>query len=319
MRNTMRFFVLMLTVVVFMLGVAAVSAANLPQSEDDISAGAQLYDKWYARLSVNAPEGNHPLWERQTSNTRSGAETWRCAECHGWDYQGAAGAYGSGSHYTGFPSLFVLAGRLSEQEIIDHLNGKIDPLHDFSGLMDDNSLRQLAVFLKEGLVDDSQFIDPVSLKALGGNLDNGKSLYETVCAACHGVDGKTQALHSDALEQSLGDVASRDPYRFLHRSRFGVAGVVMPIGRDLGWSTDDSRDVLAYVQTLPTTTDKPVPAGAGADSEPAPQVGGPAPGIFGGIVTGLGVFFGMFGMSILFILGFVAFLGAIVFILSKRK
>jgi hypothetical protein len=36
-------------------------------------------------------------------------------------------------------------------------------------------------------------------------------------------------------------------------------------------------------------------------------------------MTGLGVFFGMFGMSILFILGFVAFLGAIVFILSKRK
>jgi thiosulfate dehydrogenase len=315
----MRFFVVVLAVLVLMLGVAAVSATTAHQAGDDVTAGAQLYDKWYARLNVSAPEGNHPLWERQTTNTRSGAETWRCAECHGWDYQGAAGAYGSGSHYTGFPSVFILAGRLSEQEIIDHLNGKIDPLHNFSSVMDDDSLRQLAVFLKEGLVDDSQFIDPISLKVLNANAANGKNRFETVCAACHGVDGKTLVLRSDVLDESLGDVANRDPYRFLHRSRFGVAGTVMPIGRELGWSTEDSRDVLAYVQTLPTTTAKAVPAGAGADSEPAPQVGGPAPGVFGGIMTGLGVFFGMFGMSILFILGFVAFLGAIVFILSKRK
>jgi hypothetical protein len=118
--------------------------------------------------------------------------------------------------------------------------------------------------------------------------------------------------------QSLGDVASRDPYRFLHRSRFGVAGVVMPIGRDLGWSTD-SHDVLAYVQTLPHAqrTDRPGWRRRRLRARPAGRR--PTPGVFGGIFTGLGVFFGMFGMSILFILGFVAFLGAIVFILSKRK
>jgi thiosulfate dehydrogenase len=315
----MRFFVVILAVFTFVLGVAAVSAAKLPQAGDDISAGAQLYDGWYASLGISAPKGNHPLWERQTTNTRSGPETWRCAECHGWDYKGATGAYGSGSHYTGFPSVFVLADRLSEQEIIDHLNGKIDPLHDFSAVMDENSLRQIAVFLKEGLVDDSEFIDPVSLKAIGGNLANGKKRFEATCATCHGTDGKTLVLKSEGIDEALGDVASRDPYRFLHRSRFGVAGVAMPIGRDLGWSLDDSHDVLAYVQTLPKRVQQFVPADAGAGSEPAPKLGGPAPTIFGGIFTGLGVFFGMFGMSILFILGFVAFLGAIVFILSKRK
>lgn len=319
MRTTMRFFVVILAVLIFVPGVAAVSASNLPQAGDDLSAGAQLYDNWYASLGVSAPAGNHPLWERQTSNTRSGPETWRCAECHGWDYKGASGAYGSGSHYTGFPSVFVLADRLSEQEIIDHLNGKIDPLHDFSGLMDETSLRQIAVFLKEGLLDDSQFIDPVSLKAIGGNTVNGEKRFEMVCATCHGADGKTLVLKSEGVAEALGDVASRDPYRFLHRSRFGVAGVAMPIGRDLGWSVDDSHDVLAYVQTLPKRAGQLVPPEAGAGSEPAPMVGGPAPGIFGGILTGLGVFFGMFGMSVLFILGFVAFLGAIVFILSKRK
>jgi hypothetical protein len=93
----------------------------------------------------------------------------------------------------------------------------------------------------------------------------------------------------------------------------------MPLGRDLGWSTEDSRDVLAYVQTLPLRESQAVQAGAGEGSDPAPQLGGPPSDIFGGIFTGLGVFFGMFGMSILFILGFVAFLGAIVFILRQRK
>ena len=318
MRTTMRFFVATLAVLALIAGLAAVTAKNLPQAGDDVTAGAQLYDKWFARLGVSAPEGDHPIWERQSSNTRSGPETWRCAECHGWDYQGAAGAYGTGSHYTGFPGVFVLAGRLSEEEIIGHLNGEIDPLHDFSGVMDDNSIRQLAVFLKEGLVDDSEFIDPVSLKALGGNVDNGKRLFETVCAACHGTDGQTLVIKSEGTDQGLGDVASRDPFRFLHRSRFGVAGVAMPIGRELGWSVEDSRDVLAYAQTLPQRGAQAVPAGVGEGSEPAPQVGGPT-NVFSGILTGLGVFFGMFGMSILFILGFVAFLGAVVFILRSRK
>jgi mono/diheme cytochrome c family protein/nitrate reductase cytochrome c-type subunit len=320
MRKSMRFFVATLSLLVLIAGLAAVNAGTLPQAGDDITAGAQLYDKWYARLGVEPPAGNHPIWERQTTNTRSGPETWRCAECHGWDYQGAAGAYGIGSsHYTGFPSVFVLADRLSEEEIIAHLNGELDPLHDFSNLMDETSLRQLTAFLKNGLIDDREFIDPVSLQAIGGNTSNGKNLYETVCAACHGVDGQTLALKSDGMDQSLGDVASRDPYRFLHRSRFGVAGVVMPIGRDLGWSTEDSRDVLAYVQTLPMRTGQPVPAGAGEGSEPAPQVGGPGTSVLDGILAGLGVFFGMFGLSILFGLGFIAFLGAVVFLLRKRK
>lgn len=320
MRNTMRFFVATLAVFALFLSVAAVTASSLPQAGDDVTAGAQLYDKWYAQLGVDAPPGNHPLWERQSTNTRSGPDTWRCAECHGWDYQGAAGAYRTGSsHYTGFPGVYVLAGRLSEQEIIDHLNGKLDPLHDFSGHMDEQSLRQLAAFLKNGLVDDSAFINPVSLKAIGGDTANGKRLYETVCAACHGTDGQTLVLRSEGIDEGLGDVANRDPYRFLHRSRFGVAGTVMPIGRDLDWSVADSHNVLAYVQTLPRRTEQAVPAGAGAGSEPAPQVGGPPSDIFGGIATGLGVFFGMFGMSLLFILGFVAFVGAIVFILRKQK
>src|SRR3989304_10438538 len=64
--------------------------------------GGQLYDEWWAVLGTEAPAADQPLWATQTTNTRSGGDTWRCKECHGWDYKGKDGAYGSGSHLTGF-------------------------------------------------------------------------------------------------------------------------------------------------------------------------------------------------------------------------
>ena len=47
-----------------------------------------------------APSGDHPMWARRPdaeANSRSGADTWRCKECHGWDYKGKDGAYAKGS------------------------------------------------------------------------------------------------------------------------------------------------------------------------------------------------------------------------------
>src|SRR3990170_2753794 len=76
------------------------------QEEGDPVRGGLLYDQWWAVLGQDAPEGDQPLWVTQDTNTRSGADTWRCKECHGWDYQGADGAYGSGSHFTDFPGVF---------------------------------------------------------------------------------------------------------------------------------------------------------------------------------------------------------------------
>ncbi len=65
-----------------------------------IQRGGQLYDHWIKAKGVETPAGDHPLWALQTTNTRRGTDTWRCKECHGWDYLGKEGAYGSGSHPT---------------------------------------------------------------------------------------------------------------------------------------------------------------------------------------------------------------------------
>ena len=40
---------------------------------------------------------------------RAGADTWRCKECHGWDYAGKDGAYGSGDHRTGIVGVLGTA------------------------------------------------------------------------------------------------------------------------------------------------------------------------------------------------------------------
>src|SRR5680860_1572250 len=98
-----------------------------------------------------------PVWARQDSNTRSGADTWRCKECHGWDYQGAEGAYGSGSsHFTGLPGVFGAQDE-SVADLLAKLTGMTDPDHDFS-VLSDADLADLVSFLQEGRLD----VSPVS-------------------------------------------------------------------------------------------------------------------------------------------------------------
>ena len=70
----------------------SVQAGTLPAADMDLVQGALLYDKWYAALGIQPPAGEHPLWLRQSTNTRSGPDTWRCVECHGWDYKGKDGS-----------------------------------------------------------------------------------------------------------------------------------------------------------------------------------------------------------------------------------
>jgi mono/diheme cytochrome c family protein len=287
-------------------GAGTVSARNFQAPVDDITSGAQLYDRWYAALDLSAPGGNMPIWERQSSNTRSGPDTWRCSECHGWDYKGSEGAYRSGSHATGFPNVMKLAAGMTNSEIVDHLKGSKDPSHDFSKYLDDSNLEKLAKFLKDGLQDDNATVDADTRKAIGGNIENGKKRYDESCSQCHGVDGKLIVFRVEGLNEYIGSVANRDPYRFLHRTRFGVAGIKeMPVGRELGWEAADSVDILVYAQSLPTGTETGQATNAGAGSQTSPRLGGPQGGVLGGILTGLGAVFGMLGISLLFLLGLV--------------
>lgn len=316
--RSIRSTVLVIIGALALLFASASLAADSTPPQSDIIRGAQLYDKWYAVLGVDPPPGNMPIWNRQTTNTRSGADTWRCSECHGWDYRGSQGEYRSGSHFTGFPDLWTLVQGLTVDDIVSHLKGNLDPAHDFSAYLDDTSLTQLADFLKFGIIDDSVYINPISLRVNNPDFPHGQQLYQSTCLTCHGEDGKKIVLRIEGIDEYLGSIANRDPWRFLHRTRFGVAGTDMPIGINLGWKPEDGRDVLAFAQTLPTgaeITGEPTPNPL---STPAPLMGGPARNLWTGILTSLGTLVGMGVGAAAFIVAFTLMALIVVTIFRRR-
>jgi thiosulfate dehydrogenase len=212
------------------------------------SRGGRLYDNWMNEAGVEVPALDQPLWASQTTNTRSGADTWRCKECHGWDYKGADGAYGSGSHFTGFPGVFGVASKTFD-EIAAVLSGSTNPDHDFSAMGDD-AIADLATFLQSGLVDLTSGIDAETKSAVEGDSAHGKELF-AACAACHGEDGRMLNFGSDEEPEYIGTLALDNPWEFLHKVRAGQPGTAMPATIDGGWSVDDLLDLLAFAQTLP--------------------------------------------------------------------
>jgi thiosulfate dehydrogenase len=225
-------------------------AQTLPTDPPAVSIGGRLYDKWWVEAEVDQPEGDQPLWASQDTNTRSGSGTWRCKECHGWDYMGAEGAYGSGSHFTGFAGVLGVQ-ELTTEELIAWLNGTQNTDHDFSAMGED-ALTYLATFLSRGLVDVSPYIDPDTRAAIGGNVANGEVLFASTCTACHGQDG-TMINFGDADDPTyVGTVADDNPWEFIHKTRAGQPGTAMPSAIAIGWSMQEIIDLLAFAQTLPS-------------------------------------------------------------------
>ena len=212
------------------------------------SVGGRLYDQWWKEAGVDEPSSDQPLWATQSTNTRSGTDTWRCKECHGWDYQGAAGAYGSGSHFTGFSGVFDVQSE-SFDTIVAFIDGSANSDHDFSA-MGDEAINNLAAFLKSSLVDVSPLIDPETKATIGGDTANGEELFAG-CAACHGDDGLLLNFGGDDDPEYVGTIAFDNPWEFLHKVRAGQPGTGMPAALDAGWSMDDLLDLLAFSQTLP--------------------------------------------------------------------
>ena len=223
---------------------------SVPELFGDTLRGGLLYDKWWKPLGLDAPEADHPLWATQTDNTRGGGDTWRCKECHGWDYKGADGAYSSGSHFTGFAGVIQMAGT-DPNEVLAAMQGATNPDHDFSAVMDEQALIDLALFISQEIVDYSQMVGD-DKAALGTDIATGNDLYQETCSECHGPDGL--AINFGKLVNDLdyvAGIANGNPWEFLHKARFGQPGTEMPSVIDSGWSLEEQSALLAYAQTLP--------------------------------------------------------------------
>lgn len=245
--------------IAFALGVIVMSACVAtpdpteasPIPRSNIALGGMMYDNWMKVIGVEVPEGEPPLWKTQTTNTRTGADAWRCKECHGWDYKGAEGAYGSGSHRTGFKGLMGAAS-MADEDLLAWLNGTKNPDHDFSPYIQEAQLKMLVTFLKKGMTDTAQYIN-IDKTINSGDAEHGKVLFTEVCEKCHGKDGKTFNFGDESAPEYLGTIATDNPWEFWHKVSFGQPGEeIMPSGLDSGWGPQDFADLLSFVQTLPS-------------------------------------------------------------------
>lgn len=223
--------------------------ATVPPLSPDYLGGGLLYDHWTAALGMDEPAGDHPLWKTQTTNTRTGKDTFRCKECHGWDYKGVDGVYAAGSHMTGFPGLMG-APAMSAEDLLAWMDGTKNPDHDFSVYFDDTQLAMVVDFLQKGLTDTSPFIN--ADKTVNGDAVHGKELFTNTCQACHNADGKAYNFGSDDEPEFVGTIAADNPWEFFHKISYGQPGTNMPSALKNTWSLQDIADVLAYAKTLPT-------------------------------------------------------------------
>jgi|GEM_PF-596398 len=238
-----------------------------PLADADLIRGGLLYDKWWVAAGTDEPEGTNPLYPTEENAMfndppRAGSQTWRCKECHGWDYLGVDGFYGPpSSHFTNIEGVLQVADLLfqsrnegdhSAEELFDIIKfGIVGQMSAYEGLMSDQDIWDLVKFLKEGLIDNRFIVDyssPDMNEVIEPFfLDIGEMLFNDICAGCHGMDGEgLEAFGTEGI--SLNDVALGNPVEFMHKIRMGQPGTFMPSMVDLGFDTDDAKDVLAWAQ-----------------------------------------------------------------------
>ena len=214
-----------------------------PSKSWKLAAGGRLYDKWWAVLDVDKPTTAHPAYP--SFGKQQNGNSWRCVECHGWDYLGKNGQSHSGDHYTGIRGVDRARGWALKR--IEALL-RSTPHNYTAEMIPDPQLNWLALFISRGQHDARRLIDAKTLKARG-NVEHGREIYQTVCASCHGYDGKVINFGTPAEPSYIGTEANHSPYALLHRIRNSPAGTAMAGLRV--FPMKDSVAVLAYAQTLP--------------------------------------------------------------------
>ena len=221
----------------------------------DAGRGGALYDRWWSVTGDDEPTEDHALWATRPdteSNTRTGADTWRCKECHGWDYKGVDGAYGSGSHTTGIAGIFGTT--MTAREVFDVIG--TDHGYSAAGLADAD-IWDLAKFVFEGQIDTDTIIDAdggfTGAAAAGETLFSAGIAGNPACMLCHGVDGLGTPPGADAAEfgDFVGLIANENPWEFQHKVRFGQPGTSMPSAITAGGTTQEVSDLGTHAQTLP--------------------------------------------------------------------
>lgn len=220
-------------------------APSNPSESWTLAAGGRIYDNWWIALDGDEPEGTNPAYPASAAKT--GSATWRCKECHGWDYRGADGVYSGGSHFTGITGLSGAQGRAVEDIMVTLRNEN----HPYTiDMISDDEMARVAAFVSRGQVDMTLVIDTETRKVNAGNVDHGRSIFQNICAACHGFDGRLLDWGDGDEHNYVGTEAVDVPDEVLHKILSAHPGVQMINLR--AFPFQDAIDVMAYAATLPT-------------------------------------------------------------------
>lgn len=211
--------------------------ATAAEEASAISRGARLYDKFWGENKAAKPTADHPAYPHKGGKYGKDA-SWRCKECHGWDYRGKDGAYATGGHATGIKGITGAAGK-DPAAIVAIIKGAPHGYGDAQ--MSEKDMNDLALFVSKGQADMTRYIDYAAKKAKGDTA-KGEAYFNTMCAGCHGVDGK-----KITTADPLGVV--QNPQEMLHKALNGQPGEAMPSLRAL--DPQISVDLVAYMMTLP--------------------------------------------------------------------
>ena len=208
-----------------------------------VSRGGQFYDNWMAATEADVPQTTHPAYPKE--GRQEGAITWRCKECHGWDYKGRDGTYGKGEHLTGIKGIRNWVGK-SPDKVMGIIR---DATHRYGeSMITVKAARKIALFVTRGQLEMDGFIDPTTGMA-HGDARRGARVYQAICAFCHGVDGRALNFGNGQVPEFIGTLAANNPWEFLHKVRNGEPGFPMVAMGTL--SISEQVDILAYSQTLP--------------------------------------------------------------------
>jgi len=244
-RHSRYFAAAVLGCLVLLPGMPAVFGdEDMPASEFwQTLRGGLLYDNWAKVMYQEPPKATHPAYP-ETGRKKGGA-TWRCKECHGWDYRGVDGAYGKGPHFTGIKGIRRMDGTPVDK-IVRIIR---DDTHRYSkDMLPDRAARHLALFVSRGQVDMPRYID-YATNVARGDKERGARFYQSICAVCHGFDGKRINFKTADNPEYIGTVAQQNPQETLHKTRNGQPGVPMVALGVL--DIQDIVDIVAYTQTLP--------------------------------------------------------------------
>lgn len=220
------------------IAIGLAGGAQAAEQDSVMSNGGRLYDKYFAENKTPKPTADHPAYPNKGG--QYGKDTsWRCKECHGWDYKGKDGAYAKGGHATGIKGINGAAGK-DPKEIAGIIR---NATHGYTeAMLSAKDVEALSLFVSRGQIEMSKYVDAASGKPKGDGA-KGEAYFNTMCAGCHGTDGK-----KITTGPSLGSVAS-NPYEMLHKVMNGQPAEAMPSLRAL--DPQISVDIVVHLQTLP--------------------------------------------------------------------